>query len=88
MLISGFRSGIVFPFGTTGTLQFSLTIAFAIAISLFNALTLSPALAAMLLQGEEHKYNVLDWTHIGWVSRGYWAFAHGVDNVIRGMGMG
>ncbi len=53
---------------------------------MFNALTLSPALAAILLKGEEHKYNVLDWTHIGWVSRGYRGFAHGVDRAIHGMG--
>ena len=40
-----------FP-GTTGILykQFSLTIAFSIAISAFNALTLSPALSALLLR--------------------------------------
>src|ERR1700675_2148807 len=39
-----------FP-GTTGRLyqQFALTIAFSIAISAFNALTLTPALAALLL---------------------------------------
>jgi HAE1 family hydrophobic/amphiphilic exporter-1 len=42
-----------FP-GTTGILykQFSLTIAFSIAISAFNALTLSPALAALFLRPE------------------------------------
>src|SRR5204862_1791455 len=40
-----------FP-GTTGRLyqQFALTIAFSMAISAFNALTLTPALAALLLQ--------------------------------------
>ena len=87
VLISVFIPVSFFP-GTTGIVykQFSLTIAFSIAISLFNALTLSPALAAILLQGEEHKYNVLDWTHIGWLSRGYRAFAHGVDRTIHGMG--
>ena len=39
-----------FP-GTTGRLyqQFALTIAFSMAISAFNALTLTPALAALLL---------------------------------------
>jgi HAE1 family hydrophobic/amphiphilic exporter-1 len=38
--------------GTTGRLyrQFSLTIAFSVAISAFNALTLSPALAALLMR--------------------------------------
>ncbi len=87
VLISVFVPVSFFP-GTTGIVykQFSLTIAFSIAISLFNALTLSPALAAILLQGEEHKYNVLDWTHISWLSRGYRAFAHGVDRFIHGLG--
>ena len=43
-----------FP-GTTGRLyqQFALTIAFSMAISAFNALTLTPALAAMLLSRVE-----------------------------------
>jgi len=43
-----------FP-GTTGILfrQFALTIAFSISISAFNALTLTPALSAILL-GREH----------------------------------
>ena len=52
VLISVFVPVSFFP-GTTGILykQFSLTIAFSIAISLFNALTLSPALAAILLRG-------------------------------------
>ncbi|HWW51033.1 MAG TPA: efflux RND transporter permease subunit [Verrucomicrobiae bacterium] len=87
VLISVFLPVSFFP-GTTGILykQFSLTIAFSIAISLFNALTLSPALAAILLRGEEHKYSVFDWTHIGWLSRGYRSFATGVDRAIRGVG--
>ena len=53
VLISVFVPVSFFP-GTTGILykQFSLTIAFSIAISAFNALTLSPALAAILLQRE------------------------------------
>src|SRR5260370_19566914 len=69
VLISVFVPVSFFP-GTTGILyrQFSLTIAFSIAISLFNALTLSPALAALLLRGEEQKYSVLDWTRISWLS--------------------
>jgi HAE1 family hydrophobic/amphiphilic exporter-1 len=87
VLISVFVPVSFFP-GTTGILykQFSLTIAFSIAISLFNALTLSPALAAILMRGEEQKYSVFDWTHIGWLSRGYRRFAHGVDAAIRGLG--
>src|SRR5579863_6064689 len=45
-----------FP-GTTGILfrQFALTIAFSIAISAFNALTLAPVLAAIFLSGAHHK---------------------------------
>jgi HAE1 family hydrophobic/amphiphilic exporter-1 len=89
VLISVFVPVSFFP-GTTGILyrQFSLTIAFSIAISLFNALTLSPALAAILLRGEEHKYSVFDWTHIKWLSWGYRKFAHGVDAAIHGLGIG
>ena len=89
VLISVFVPVSFFP-GTTGILykQFSLTIAFSIAISLFNALTLSPALAAILLRNEEHKYSLFDWTHIGFVSRGYRKFAHGVDAAIHGLGRG
>ena len=89
VLISVFVPVSFFP-GTTGILykQFSLTIAFAIAISLFNALTLSPALAAILLRGEEYKYSAFDWTHIGWLSTAYRKFAHGVDRLIRGLASG
>jgi HAE1 family hydrophobic/amphiphilic exporter-1 len=60
VLISVFVPVSFFP-GTTGLLykQFSLTIAFSIAISAFNALTLSPALAAIFLRGEKHKRGLL-----------------------------
>ncbi|AEU38260.1 efflux RND transporter permease subunit [Granulicella mallensis] len=81
VLISVFVPVSFFP-GTTGILykQFSLTIAFAIAISAFNALTLSPALAALFLRGEEDKYKLLDWTHIEFLKRAYRGFVHLVDN--------
>jgi hydrophobic/amphiphilic exporter-1 (mainly G- bacteria), HAE1 family len=54
VLIAVFVPVAFFP-GTTGILfrQFALTIAFSIAISAFNALTLTPALSARLL-GREH----------------------------------
>jgi len=54
VLIAVFVPVAFFP-GTTGILfrQFALTIAFSIAISAFNALTLTPALSALLL-GREH----------------------------------
>ena len=56
VLIAVFVPVSLFP-GTTGILyrQFALTIAFSIAISAFNALTLSPALAALILRPEEEK---------------------------------
>jgi len=60
VLISVFVPVSFFP-GTTGILykQFSLTIAFSIAISAFNALTLSPALAALLLRPEQKKTGIM-----------------------------
>ena len=73
VLISVFVPVSFFP-GTTGILykQFSLTIAFAIAISAFNALTLSPALAAILLRAEQHHGGILKW----------------IDNGIKALGRG
>ncbi|MGB0045003.1 MAG: multidrug efflux RND transporter permease subunit [Terriglobales bacterium] len=55
VLVAVFVPVAFFP-GTTGILfrQFALTIAFAITISAFNALTLAPALAAILLGRIEH----------------------------------
>jgi HAE1 family hydrophobic/amphiphilic exporter-1 len=54
VLVAVFVPVAFFP-GTTGILfrQFALTIAFSIGISAFNALTLTPALSALLL-GREH----------------------------------
>jgi HAE1 family hydrophobic/amphiphilic exporter-1 len=56
VLIAVFVPVAFFP-GTTGILfrQFALTIAFSIAISAFNALTLAPVLAAIFLSGGHHK---------------------------------
>jgi HAE1 family hydrophobic/amphiphilic exporter-1 len=59
-LIAVFVPVAFFP-GTTGRLyaQFALTIAFAVALSSFNAVTLTPALSALLLRrgGGEHGKN-------------------------------
>ena len=73
VLISVFVPVSFFP-GTTGILykQFSLTIAFAIAISAFNALTLSPALAAILLRPEQHHGGLLKWIDNGIKGLGRW----------------
>jgi HAE1 family hydrophobic/amphiphilic exporter-1 len=56
VLVAVFVPVAFFP-GTTGRLyqQFSLTIAFSVALSAFNALTLTPALSALLLRGEQEK---------------------------------
>ena len=58
VLIAVFVPVGLFP-GTTGRMyqQFALTIAFSIALSAFNALTLSPALAALLLRPDEREKN-------------------------------
>ncbi len=87
VLIAVFVPVSFFP-GTTGILyrQFSLTIAFAIAISAFNALTLSPALSALFLRGEEERPTQLDFLHIGFLSRGFAAFIHGADASIGWLG--
>jgi HAE1 family hydrophobic/amphiphilic exporter-1 len=54
VLIAVFVPVAFFP-GTTGRLyqQFALTIAFSVAISAFNAVTLTPALSALLLKHAE-----------------------------------
>lgn len=87
VLIAVFVPVSFFP-GTTGILyrQFSLTIAFSIAISAFNALTLSPALSALFLRGEEERPHQLDFLHIRFISRAFTAFVHGVDGLIGWMG--
>jgi HAE1 family hydrophobic/amphiphilic exporter-1 len=87
VLISVFVPVSFFP-GTTGILykQFSLTIAFSIAISAFNALTLSPALAALLLRAETKKTGIMGFLlnpierFIQWVIR---AYARAVTFVVR-----
>jgi HAE1 family hydrophobic/amphiphilic exporter-1 len=55
VLIAVFVPVAFFP-GTTGRLyaQFAMTIAFAVALSVFNAVTLTPALSALLLDRESH----------------------------------
>ena len=60
VLIAVFVPVSLFP-GTTGRLyqQFALTIAFAIALSAFNALTLTPALAGLLLRHTDRQKNAI-----------------------------
>jgi len=86
VLIAVFVPVSFFP-GTTGILyrQFSLTIAFAIAISAFNALTLTPALSALFLRGEEDRPHQLDFLHIRPVSRLFALFIHSTDKQISAL---
>jgi HAE1 family hydrophobic/amphiphilic exporter-1 len=57
VLVAVFVPVALFP-GSTGILfrQFALTIAFSVSISAFNALTLTPALSAILMGRAEHPH--------------------------------
>ncbi len=84
VLIAVFVPVSLFP-GSTGRLyqQFALTIAFSIAISAFNALTLSPALAALLLRHRDRPHNrffAAINTVIHKVTTGYQAGLHHLTN--------
>jgi len=74
VLVAVFVPVAFFP-GTTGILfrQFALTIAFSISISAFNALTLAPVLASILLRGGHRE----KWW---WLQK----FDDGVNAVTRG----
>ena len=77
VLIAVFVPVAFFP-GTTGQLykQFALTIAFSITVSTFNALTLSPTLAAILLRKENPPnnrfFNAVNWVIDGAKDRYQW----------------
>jgi HAE1 family hydrophobic/amphiphilic exporter-1 len=84
VLVAVFVPVAFFP-GTTGILfrQFALTIAFSIAISAFNALTLTPALSALLLghkEGEKNFFFKLVDRVIATVTNGY---VHALRFVLR-----
>jgi HAE1 family hydrophobic/amphiphilic exporter-1 len=70
VLVAVFVPVAFFP-GTTGRMyqQFSVTIAVAVVLSVFNAVTFTPALAAVLLDRESHAH--------GW-------FFRGINRVIDG----
>src|ERR1700704_2765480 len=75
VLVAVFVPVAFFP-GTTGILfrQFALTIAFSIAISAFNALTLTPALSALLLgrsHGEKNRFFRFIDRIIEYITNGY-----------------
>jgi HAE1 family hydrophobic/amphiphilic exporter-1 len=80
VLIAVFVPVAFFP-GTTGILfrQFALTIAFSVAISTFNAVTLSPALAAIFLGHRHGRENFL----FRAFNRGLAAFGNGYQALLR-----
>jgi len=76
VLIAVFVPVALFP-GTTGRIykQFSLTIAFSVALSAFNALTLTPALSALLLRHAPGSKNFFFFravnSALGWFTNSY-----------------
>jgi HAE1 family hydrophobic/amphiphilic exporter-1 len=80
VLVAVFVPVAFFP-GTTGILfrQFALTIAFSIAISAFNALTLAPVLAAIFLSGGHHK----KWWWLQKFDNGVNAFTRGYSALLH-----
>lgn len=77
VLLAVFIPVAFFP-GTTGQLyqQFALTISFAVVISTFNALTLTPALSSLLLrQGQEPT---------GWLAKIFDVINRGIDGMRAG----
>src|SRR5205814_1442290 len=76
----------VFIPGITGRLyqQFAVTIAISVLISAFNALTLSPALSALLLRPARKTKGPLGW-FFGWFNRGYARLTDGYVGVCRGL---
>lgn len=75
--------------GITGQFfrQFALTIAVSTVISAFNSLTLSPALAAILLQPRDHKQDLVSRIlnfGLGWFFRLFnWGFRHSTTAYTR-----
>jgi HAE1 family hydrophobic/amphiphilic exporter-1 len=80
VLVAVFVPVAFFP-GTTGILfrQFALTIAFSIAISAFNALTLAPVLASILLR-ESHGQK---WWWLRKFDAGIQALTNGYSRLLR-----
>jgi HAE1 family hydrophobic/amphiphilic exporter-1 len=81
VLVAVFVPVAFFP-GTTGILfrQFALTIAFSIAISAFNALTLAPVLAAILLR-DSHGHQ--KWWWLRKFDAGIQALTNGYRRLLR-----
>ena len=83
VLVAVFVPVAFFP-GTTGILfrQFALTIAFSIAISAFNALTLAPVLASILLRDSHGRQK---WWWLRKFDQGVQALTNGYRTLLRHM---
>ena len=76
----------VFIPGITGRLyqQFAVTIAISVLLSAFNALTLSPALSALLLRPQRTTRGPAGWL-LGWFNRAYGRLTNGYIGVCRAL---
>jgi HAE1 family hydrophobic/amphiphilic exporter-1 len=86
LILSAVFIPTVFIPGITGRLyqQFAVTIAFAVLISAFNALTLSPALAALLLRPSQKNKGPLGF-FFGGFNRAYARMTNGYVGVCRAL---
>src|SRR5271154_7184723 len=84
LILSAVFLPTVFIPGITGRLyqQFAVTIAISVLISAFNALTLSPALSALLLRPRQKTVSPLG-RFFDWFNRGYGRLADGYFGVCR-----
>ncbi len=78
LILSAVFIPVAFMGGITGSLyqQFAVTIAISVLFSAFNALTLSPALAAMLLKPKGSKKSPLDKFYV-WFNKKFMTFTNG-----------
>src|SRR5476649_15933 len=87
MVLSAVFVPMAFFGGTTGAIyrQFSITIVAAMVLSVFVALTLTPALCATILKpikaGEHHEKKGF----FGWFNRGFHSTANGYENGVAGI---
>ena len=86
LILSAVFLPTVFIPGITGRLyqQFAVTIAVSVLLSAFNALTLSPALSALLLRPKQGTKGPLNW-FFNWFNRGYGRLTHGYVGVCRAL---
>ncbi len=86
LIIASVFIPVAFLAGIQGRLnkQFAITIAISVMISAFNALTLSPALAAMLLRPRKQSRGLLG-RFFGLFNRAFEKATHGYVNVSHGL---